>query len=124
LLSWFDRHARDLPWRQDPTPYRVWVSEIMLQQTQVATVIAYYHRFLQAFPTVQHLAEADPEHLLSLWEGLGYYRRARSMHAAAQRIMSQHGGVFPGAAEIREARSRFRSRQDSSRRRSPLEFVA
>jgi A/G-specific adenine glycosylase len=95
LLSWFDRHARDLPWRQDPTPYRVWVSEIMLQQTQVATVIAYYHRFLQAFPTVQHLAEADPEHLLSLWEGLGYYRRARSMHAAAQRIMSQHGGVFP-----------------------------
>lgn len=95
LLDWFQQHARDLPWRRDPTPYRVWVSEIMLQQTQVATVVDYYLRFLKTFPTVEALAAADPQVVLSHWEGLGYYRRARSMHAAAKHIVAQHGGHFP-----------------------------
>jgi len=95
LLAWFDRNARDLPWRRDPTPYRVWVSEVMLQQTQVATVIDYYHRFLSTFPTVTELADADEERLMRLWEGLGYYRRARLMHRAAKQIVEQHNGVFP-----------------------------
>ncbi len=90
---------RDLPWRQQPTPYRVWVSEIMLQQTQVATVLDYYRRFLKSFPTVEALAEADPQDLLTHWEGLGYYRRARSLHAAAKQIVSQHGGEFPATFE-------------------------
>jgi A/G-specific adenine glycosylase len=97
LLGWFDGHARDLPWRRRPTPYRVWVSEIMLQQTQVATVIPYYQRFLKSFPDVHALAAADEQDLLSLWEGLGYYRRARSMHAAARQIVDRHGGEFPGS---------------------------
>jgi len=95
LLAWFDRNARDLPWRRDPTPYHVWVSEVMLQQTQVATVIDYYHRFLSTFPTVTELADADEERLMRLWEGLGYYRRARLMHRAAKQIVEQHNGVFP-----------------------------
>jgi A/G-specific adenine glycosylase len=95
LLGWFDTQARSLPWRDHPTPYHVWVSEIMLQQTQVATVIDYYRRFLAAFPTIADLAAAPEERLMRLWEGLGYYRRARSMHAAAKRIVEQHGGVFP-----------------------------
>ncbi|MAI35170.1 MAG: A/G-specific adenine glycosylase [Planctomycetaceae bacterium TMED240] len=95
LLNWFAKHARELPWRSDPTPYRVWVSEIMLQQTQVATVLPYYARFMKSFPTVQELATADEQILLSHWEGLGYYRRARSLHAAAKLIMADHGGEFP-----------------------------
>ena len=95
LLRWFRRESRDLPWRQEPTPYRVWVSEIMLQQTQVATVIDYYHRFMDSFPTVRDLAEADLQKVLTHWEGLGYYRRARSLHAASQKIMEVHGGEFP-----------------------------
>ena len=99
LLDWFGQHARELPWRSQPTPYRVWVSEIMLQQTQVATVIGYYKRFLQSFPDVQSLAQADPQDLLAHWEGLGYYRRARSLHAAAKQIVAQHGGEFPTTFE-------------------------
>jgi len=95
LLGWFATQARSLPWRDHPTPYHVWVSEIMLQQTQVATVIDYYHRFLAAFPTVVDLAAAPEERLMRLWEGLGYYRRARSMHAAAKLIVERHDGVFP-----------------------------
>lgn len=95
LLPWFAKHARELPWRSDPTPYHVWVSEIMLQQTQVATVIDYYQRFLAAYPTVADLAAADEQDLMRLWEGLGYYRRARSLHAAAKQIVEQHQGVFP-----------------------------
>ncbi len=95
LLAWFKREARDLPWRREPTPYRVWVSEIMLQQTQIATVIPYYERFLQSFPTVEALATADEQELLSHWEGLGYYRRARSMHAAAKQIAEKYKGEFP-----------------------------
>lgn len=95
LLAWFGRSARELPWRSDPTPYHVWVSEIMLQQTQVATVLDYYRRFIAAYPTVGDLAAADEHDLMRLWEGLGYYRRARSMHAAAKLIVSQHDGCFP-----------------------------
>jgi A/G-specific adenine glycosylase len=95
LLAWFARHARDLPWRRQPTPYRVWVSEVMLQQTQVATVLPYYDRFMASFPTVSDLAAADEQVLLSHWEGLGYYRRARSLHAAAKLIVADHGGEFP-----------------------------
>ena len=95
LLRWFRRESRDLPWRVDSTPYRVWVSEIMLQQTQVATVIDYYHRFMKSFPTVRDLADASEQTVLSHWEGLGYYRRARSLHAAARKIVDEHEGEFP-----------------------------
>ena len=95
LLKWFDANQRDLPWRKNRTPYRIWVSEIMLQQTQVATVIAYYRRFMKQFPTVKKLAAAEQSEVLKLWEGLGYYRRARQLHAAAQQVVDQHGGKFP-----------------------------
>ena len=95
LLRWFKAHQRDLPWRRSADPYAVWISEIMLQQTQVSTVIPYFNRFLAAFPTVAHLAAADEHAVLRLWEGLGYYRRARQMHRAAQVIVAEHGGKFP-----------------------------
>ena len=95
LLAWFRRHARILPWRCTRDPYAIWVSEIMLQQTQVATVVPYFERFLRAFPDVGSLAEADEEQVLRIWEGLGYYRRARQLHQAAQIIVSRHGGCFP-----------------------------
>ncbi|MCH2181283.1 MAG: A/G-specific adenine glycosylase [Mariniblastus sp.] len=95
LLKWFDRNQRDLPWRRNRNRYRVWVSEIMLQQTQVTTVIDYYRRFIQRFPNVKTLAQADVEDVLKQWEGLGYYRRARQMHAAARVIMETHKGRFP-----------------------------
>ena len=96
LLAWFDRHGRhDLPWQRRRTPYRVWVSEIMLQQTQVATVIPYYHRFMQRFPTAQALADAPLDEVLHLWTGLGYYARARNLHKAAQLVRDTHGARFP-----------------------------
>lgn len=95
LLAWFRSHARDLPWRQQRMPYPIWISEVMLQQTQVATVIDYYNRFLIAFPDVRALAMADEEELMRLWEGLGYYRRARLMHQAAKQIVGTHAGEFP-----------------------------
>jgi len=95
LLKWFDANQRDLPWRKRRTPYRIWVSEIMLQQTQVATVVTYYRRFMKRFPTVKKLAAADQSEVLKLWEGLGYYRRARQMHAAAIQVVEEHGGKFP-----------------------------
>jgi A/G-specific adenine glycosylase len=95
LLAWYARHRRDLPWRNDRDPYRVWVSEIMLQQTQVATVRAYFERFTTELPTVHDLAAADERQVLRLWEGLGYYRRARQMHAAAQVLVADDGGQFP-----------------------------
>ncbi len=95
LRDWFGRHARDLPWRRTSDPYAVWVSEIMLQQTQVATVIPYFERFLQRFPDVGSLAAADEEEVLRFWEGLGYYRRARQLHAAARTIAAEHDGRFP-----------------------------
>lgn len=95
LLPWFESHQRDLPWRRDRNPYRIWVSEIMLQQTQVATVIAYFERFLKAFPTLADLAAADEQEVLRLWEGLGYYRRARDLHRSARLIQEQFGGEMP-----------------------------
>lgn len=96
LLAWWDRHGRkDLPWQQDPTPYRVWVSEIMLQQTQVATVLRYYAAFLASFPTVTALADADTDAVLHRWSGLGYYARARNLQRAARVIRDQHGGELP-----------------------------
>ncbi|MGD2112590.1 MAG: A/G-specific adenine glycosylase [Gammaproteobacteria bacterium] len=100
LLEWYDRHGRkDLPWQREATPYRVWVSEIMLQQTRVATVIPYYERFLQRFPDVAALAAAEPDQVLHHWSGLGYYARARHLHAAARRIVAESGGVFPDTLE-------------------------
>jgi A/G-specific adenine glycosylase len=99
LLAWYGRHARDLEWRRSRDPYRVWVSEIMLQQTQVATVADYFPRFLAAFPTVTALAAADEEQVLRLWEGLGYYRRARQLHRAAKVIVADHRGRFPDDVE-------------------------
>ncbi len=96
LLRWFDSHGRhDLPWQVDATPYRVWVSEIMLQQTQVQTVIPYFERFMDRFPTVEALADAPQDEVLHLWSGLGYYARARNLHRAAARIRDEHGGALP-----------------------------
>lgn len=96
LLRWFDLHGRrDLPWQRDPTPYRVWVSEVMLQQTQVAVVIAYFERFVACFPSVARLAEAPCDAVLHLWSGLGYYARARHLHRAAGLIVAEHAGELP-----------------------------
>jgi A/G-specific adenine glycosylase len=95
LLAWYRSHARDLPWRGTRDPYQVWVSEVMLQQTQVATVVNYYGRFLEAFPTIAALAAAPERQVLRLWEGLGYYRRARQLHRAAGVLAREHGGQFP-----------------------------
>ena len=95
LVAWFEKENRDMPWRKEPSPYRVWVSEIMLQQTQVATAIPYFERFLQRFPNVQSLAAADLQDVLRLWEGLGYYSRARNLHKAAGEVMAARGGRLP-----------------------------
>lgn len=95
LLSWYGKHARDLPWRRTRDPYRVWVSEVMLQQTTVAAVKPFFERFLAAFPAVEDLAAADEQQVLRLWEGLGYYRRARGLHAAAKQIVGELDGEFP-----------------------------
>jgi A/G-specific adenine glycosylase len=100
LLAWHTKSGRhDLPWQDDRSPYRVWVSEIMLQQTQVATVIPYFERFMQRFPDVRALAEAPADEVLHLWTGLGYYARARNLHRAAQLIRAEHGGQFPRTLE-------------------------
>jgi A/G-specific adenine glycosylase len=99
LLEWFRQFQRDLPWRRTKDPYRIWLSEIMLQQTRVAAVIPYYERFLQRFPEIQALAEASEQEVLRLWSGLGYYSRARNLHMAAQQIVAQHGGRFPRSCE-------------------------
>jgi len=96
LLDWFAANARDLPWRRQPAPYQTWVSETMLQQTQVATVLTYYPAFVARFPTVEALAAAPVDDVLKAWEGMGYYRRAHNLHRAAQIIVSDHGGVIPG----------------------------
>jgi A/G-specific adenine glycosylase len=95
LLKWFAAEARDLPWRRTSDPYGIWISEIMLQQTQVKTVIPYFERWMDSLPAVADLAKAKPEKVLKLWEGLGYYRRARHAQAAAQAIVDNHGGRFP-----------------------------
>lgn len=95
LLPWYADHHRDLPWRENREPYRVWLSEIMLQQTRVEAVKGYYARFLQQLPTIKALADASEETLLKLWEGLGYYSRVRNLQKAARQIMERHGGLFP-----------------------------
>ncbi len=95
LLRWYDRHRRDLPWRRSADPYAIWISETMLQQTQVKTVLPYYERFLSAFPNVEALARAPLARVLRLWSGLGYYRRAGNLSAAARRIVRRHGGRLP-----------------------------
>lgn len=99
LLVWYDAHARDLPWRASRDPYRVWLSEIMLQQTRVAAVLEHYHEFLRRFPTVKKLAAAREDSVLAAWSGLGYYRRARMLHAAAKVVVREHAGKFPNTAE-------------------------
>ena len=102
LLPWYKEHKRDLPWRQDREPYHVWLSEIMLQQTRVEAVKNYYTRFLKQLPTIEALATVEEAQLLKLWEGLGYYSRARNLHKAAKLILEKYGGIFPtGDADIR-----------------------
>ena len=100
LLNWYDIHGRhNLPWQVRCEPYRIWISEVMLQQTQVATVIPYFSRFMERFPNIAALAEADIDQVLHFWSGLGYYARARNLHKTAGIIMSDHGGMFPGTIE-------------------------
>jgi A/G-specific adenine glycosylase len=103
LLAWYDTHRRDLPWRTppgtEPDPYRVWLSEVMLQQTRVETVKPYFHRWLERFPTLQALAEAPLDDVLKAWEGLGYYSRARNFHRAVREVAENHGGLVPGDPE-------------------------
>jgi len=99
LLDWFAENAQDLPWRRTKDPYAIWVSELMLQQTQVRTVVPYYERFLSRFPTVAHLARARVDTVIKLWEGLGYYSRARNLHAGAQQIVTRFGGHLPATRE-------------------------
>jgi A/G-specific adenine glycosylase len=101
LLAWFDRHRRDLPWRRTRDPYGIWLSEVMLQQTRIETALPYYQRFLEKFPTVEDLARADIAEVLALWSGLGYYRRARQLHAAARKVV-EIGGFPRTVEELRE----------------------
>ena len=95
LIAWYEEHKRDLPWRGETDPYKIWVSEIILQQTRVQQGWDYYLRFIDNFPNVRALAEAEEEHVLKVWQGLGYYSRARNMHAAAREIMTNYNGIFP-----------------------------
>jgi A/G-specific adenine glycosylase len=119
LIAWYRRHARRLPWRETRDPYQIWVSEVMLQQTLVATVTAYFSRFVERFPTIAALASAPEDEVLKLWEGLGYYRRARQLHRAAQVIRDEHDGEFPrqilklweGLGYYRRARQLHRAAQ-------------
>jgi len=100
VLDWYDKYGRKtLPWQHEKTPYKVWLSEVMLQQTQVATVIPYFERFMARFPTVTDLANAPLDEVLHLWTGLGYYARARNLHKAAQQVATRHGGKFPETFE-------------------------
>lgn len=99
LIAWYSKNQRDFPWRRDPNPYWVWLAEIMSQQTQMATLVPYFHRFIEKFPTVQRLAKADEQDVLAAWAGLGYYSRARNVHRAAQKIVEELGGAFPRTLE-------------------------
>ena len=99
LLKWFARNARDLPWRRTRDPYAIWVSEIMLQQTQVKTVIPYWQRWMKQLPDIASLAAADEDTVIKLWEGLGYYSRARNLQKAARMLSDEFGGTFPETAE-------------------------
>lgn len=105
LLSWYEKNRRDLPWRKERDPYKIWVSEVMLQQTRVDTVIPYYERFMQRFPTLRDLASASEEEVIKAWEGLGYYSRARNLHAAVREVAASYGGKVP---EDREVMSRLK----------------
>ena len=100
LLSWYDKNGRSLPWREEPTPYHVWVSEIMLQQTRVEAVREYYKRFLEALPRVEDLANASEDEILKLWEGLGYYNRVRNMQLAAKTVVKEYDGKIPADYEV------------------------
>ena len=100
LLKWYDEHRRDLPWRQTRDPYRIWLSEIMLQQTRVAAVLEHYRIFLERFPDVYALFAASEDSVLAAWSGLGYYRRARMLHQCAKEIVERHGGSFPQSSEV------------------------
>lgn len=103
LLDWYDRHGRSLPWRETEDPYAIWVSEVMCQQTRVDTAIPYYHRFLERFPTPQALASASEDEVLAVWSGLGYYRRARMLHAGVKELVATYGGELPMDAEARRS---------------------
>jgi A/G-specific adenine glycosylase len=118
LLTWYGKHRRDLPWRRTGDPYRIWLSEIMLQQTRVAAVIEYYERFLKRFPTVERLAAAREASVLAQWSGLGYYRRARNLHAAAKVVARRRAGAFARASFPRTSSSRTASPQTASPRAS------
>lgn len=107
LIAWFHKNKRDLPWRRTRNPYHIWVSEVMLQQTQVATVIPYYHRFLEKFPTIEVLANADSHDLMKAWEGLGYYARARNLQRAAQTIVQDYDGALPRTRDALRALKGF-----------------
>lgn len=95
IIDWYRQNRRNLPWRNETDPYRIWLSEIILQQTQVVQGLPYYHRFIETFPAISHLAAAKEDEVLKLWQGLGYYSRARNLHAAAKQVMAAHNGVFP-----------------------------
>lgn len=99
LISWFQREKRDLPWRKETDPYKIWVSEIMLQQTKVDTVVPYFHRFIEQFPTINALAQAEEEKVLKAWEGLGYYSRVRNLHSAVREVQEKYGGKVPDSLE-------------------------
>ena len=100
LLAWYRANRRILPWRENPTPYRVWVSEIMLQQTRIEAVIPYYERFLATCPTIRALSAIEDDALMKLWEGLGYYSRARNLKKAARAIVEHHGGQLPADVDL------------------------
>ena len=99
LVAWFESEKRDLPWRHTKEPYKIWVSEVMLQQTRVDTVIPYYNRFTEKYPTIHHLANAPEEELLKMWEGLGYYSRVRNLQAGVKEVVERYGGVVPKTRE-------------------------
>jgi len=99
LKEWFFLNRRLLPWRENPSPYEVWVSEVMLQQTQVSVVISYFKRWMETFPTVKMLAQAPLEKVIKVWEGLGYYSRARNLHQGAQYLLDHHAGELPSTYE-------------------------
>ncbi len=109
LLAWYKRHQRSLPWRETSDPYRIWISEIMLQQTQVDTVIPYYHRFLKTFPTSMRWLRAPLQDVLKAWENLGYYSRARNIHSASRIIVDKFGGRIPDTPRRDQNASRHRS---------------
>src|SRR5262245_36235815 len=99
LVAWFEENQRTLPWRETYDPYHVWVSEVMLQQTQVETVVPYFERFISTLPSLESLAKADEQQVLKLWAGLGYYRRAKNLHSAARLVLERHAGKIPSEYE-------------------------